>query len=175
MFLSMTLPKFLTMCYCVSRLKNIPPYRMIRGSDIRDMKGGIQKLSLMNKLVKNVEKGVRIVNLPHLMIHNWTSRSAFDTYNAVKHLFTFPSLKKRRRLEKIAWKTYYNILFARKGYLVGEQVPKNKLKEDISYQKAFFSCITIVVYIFILSLKQNITGLPAMVSVYPRPVFWVVS
>ena len=54
-------------------------------------------------------------------------------------------------------------------------MPKNKLKEDISYKKTFFSCITIVVYIFLLSLKQNITGLPAMVSVYPRPVFWVVS
>ena len=89
------------------------------------MKGGIQKLSMTKKLVKSIEKGVRIVNLPHLLVQNWTSRHDVDLYNAVKHLFAFPSLNKRRRLETIAWKTYYNILCARKGYLVGEQIPKN--------------------------------------------------
>ena len=67
---------------------------MIRGSDIRDMKGGIQKLSLMNKLVKNVEKGVRIVNLPHLLVQNWTSRHVLDLYNDVKHFFHFLLLTK---------------------------------------------------------------------------------
>ena len=56
---------------------------------MREMKGGIQKLSMMNKLVKNVEKGVLIVNLPHLLVQNWTSRHVLDLYNAVKHLFEF--------------------------------------------------------------------------------------
>ena len=92
---------------------------------MREMKGGIQKLSMMNKLVKNVEKGVRIVNLPHLLVQNWTSRHVLDLYNDVKYLFAFTSLNRRRRLEKISWNTYYNILCARKGYLVGEKVPKN--------------------------------------------------
>ena len=82
-------------------------------------------MSMMKKLVKNLEKGVRIVNLPRLLVQNLTSRHVLDLYNAVKHLFEFTSLNKRRHLEKIAWKTYYNILCARKGYLVGEQVPKN--------------------------------------------------
>ena len=56
---------------------------------MREMKGGIQKLSMMNKLVKNVEKGVLIVNLPHLLVQNWTLRHVLDLYNAVKHLFEF--------------------------------------------------------------------------------------
>ena len=119
-FPSMTLTNLLMMWYCGDRSKNIPPYRMIRGSDMREKKGVIQKLSMMKKLVKNSEQGVRIVNLPHLLVHNCTPRHVLDLYNAVKHLFVFPSLNKRRRLEKISWKTYYNILCARKGYLLGE-------------------------------------------------------
>ena len=124
-FPSMTLPNLLTMWYCGDRSKNIPPYWMIRGSDMREMKGGIQKLSTMKKLVKNVEKGVRIVNLPHLLVQNWTLIYFLDLYNAVKNLFASTSLNKRRRLKRISWKTYYNILCARKFYLVVEQVPKN--------------------------------------------------
>ena len=92
---------------------------------MREMKGEIQKSSKMNKLVKNVEKGVRIVNLPHLLVQNWTLRHALNLYNYVKHLFAFLSLNKRRRLETIAWTTYYNIVCARNGYLVVEQMPKN--------------------------------------------------
>ena len=57
-FPSMTLLRLLKMWYCGNRSKNIPPYQMIRGSDMRDMKGGIQKFSMMNKLVKHIEKGV---------------------------------------------------------------------------------------------------------------------
>ena len=98
---------------------------MIRGSDMREMKIWIQKLCMMKKEVNNLDKGVRIVNLPHLLFQNWTSRHVLDLYNAVKYLFAFTSLNKRMRLETISRKTYYNILCARKGYLVGEQVPKN--------------------------------------------------
>ena len=65
------------------------------------------------------------MNLPHLLVQNWTSRHVLDLYNAVKHLFEFTSIYKRRLLKTISWKTYYNILCARKGYLVGGQVPKN--------------------------------------------------
>ena len=65
------------------------------------------------------------MNLPHTLIQNWTTRHVLDLYNAVKYLFAFPYFNKRRRLNKISWNTYYNILCAREGYLVGEQVPKN--------------------------------------------------
>ena len=70
LFPSMTLPNLITICYSGNRSKNISPYRMIRGSDMREMKGGIQKLSTIEKLVKSVEKGVQIINLPHLLVKN---------------------------------------------------------------------------------------------------------
>ena len=70
LFPSITVPNLLTMWNHGDGSKNIPPYRMIRGSDMREMNGGIYKLSMMKKLVKNVEKGVRIVNLPHLLVQN---------------------------------------------------------------------------------------------------------
>ena len=93
-FPSMRLPNLLTIWYCGNRLNNIPSYRMIKGSDMIEMKGGIHKLSMMKKLVKNVDKGVRILNLPRLLIQNWTSRHFLDLYISVKNLFVFPSLKK---------------------------------------------------------------------------------
>ena len=92
---------------------------------MRDMKGGIQRLSMMKKLAKNVEKVVLIVNLPHLLVQDWTLIQVLHLYNTVKHLFAIPSLNKMRCLKTIAWKTYYNFLCARTVYLVGEQVPKN--------------------------------------------------
>ena len=92
---------------------------MIRGSDMIEMKGGIKKLIMMNKLVKNVEKGVKIVNLLHLLVQNWISRHDLDLYNYFKYLFVFPSLNKRIHFKTISWKTYYNMLCDRKGYLVG--------------------------------------------------------
>ena len=56
---------------------------------MREMKGGIQKLSMVKKLVKNVDKGVRIVNLPHLPVQNWSSRHVLDLYNVIKHFLNF--------------------------------------------------------------------------------------
>ena len=81
-FPSMTLPNLLTMWYYGDSSKNIPPYRMIRGSYMRDMKVGIHKLSMIKKFVKNVEKRVRILNLPRLLVQNWTSRHVLGLYNA---------------------------------------------------------------------------------------------
>ena len=54
---SKTILNLLTMWYCVDRSKNIPTYWMIRGSDMREMKGEIQKSSKMNKLVKKRREG----------------------------------------------------------------------------------------------------------------------
>ena len=65
------------------------------------------------------------MNVPHIIVQNWTSRHVLDLCNAVKHFFAFYSIKKSRCLKTIAWKTYDNVLCDRKGYLVGEQVPKN--------------------------------------------------
>ena len=94
MFMSMKLPNLPTVWYCDDRSNNISLYWIIIGSDIRERKGDIQKLSMMNKLVKNVEKGVRIVNLPHLLVQNWISRHVLDLYNSVKHFLYFLLLTK---------------------------------------------------------------------------------
>ena len=75
------------MWYCGDRLKNIPPYWMIIGSDMREMKGGIQKLSMMKKLVKILEKGVQIVKLPHPLVKHCTSIHVLDLYNDVKNIY----------------------------------------------------------------------------------------
>ena len=69
-FPSSTIPNLLTMWYCGDISKNIPSYWILRCSDMRETKGGIQKLSMMKKLAENVEKGVRIVNLPYLLVKN---------------------------------------------------------------------------------------------------------
>jgi len=100
---------------------------MIRANDLREMKGGSQTLLMVKKLVIHVESGIRMVHLTHLLVQNWTPRHVLDLYNAVKHLFSLPSLQrsKRRRLETISWKTYYNILSMRKGILIGEQATYN--------------------------------------------------
>ena len=124
-FASLTLHNLLTVGYCGDKQNNIPLYRMVIVSDMRDIKVGIHKLSMMKKLAKNTEMGVHILNLPHLLVQNWTSRHVLQLYGTVKNLFAFSSIKKRRCLKTIAWKTYYNILCDKKGYLVGEQSPKN--------------------------------------------------
>ena len=92
---------------------------------MREMMVKIHKLSMMKKLVKTMDEGVRIVNLYHLLVQNFTTINVFDLYNAVKNLFAFPSLNKRRHLKIIDWNNYYNILCARKVYLVGDIAPKN--------------------------------------------------
>ena len=67
---------------------------MIRVSDMVEMKGGIHKLSMMNNVLKNIDMGVQIMNLTHLLVQNWTSRHVLDLYNAGKHFLHFLLLKK---------------------------------------------------------------------------------
>ena len=78
----------------------------------------------MKKMMGHIERAAHIVNLPHLIKREWTEREAIDIYDAVKHMFMFPSLKKRR-YGTIVWKTYYNLLVKRKGVLLGEQQTNN--------------------------------------------------
>ena len=68
---------------------------------MKEMKVGIQELSMIKKLAENVDKGVRIVNLYHLLVQNLKQRHVLDLYNAVKQLFSFPSINKRTHLETI--------------------------------------------------------------------------
>ena len=79
------------------------------------------KLTNMKGLMRCVEKGARIVNLPHLVKRNMTERDAITLYNSVKHLFQFSAtLTKKRRYETMSWKSYYNMLCECKWRLYGE-------------------------------------------------------
>ena len=118
----MSFPNMLTMWYCGDISKNVPPYRLLKAVDVKEVKFGKQKLSNMRCLVRHVERGARIVNLAHLIVKKWEVRDVLDLYHAVRHLFEFPSLivGKRRQFEQLNWKTFYNILSKRKGRLYGE-------------------------------------------------------
>ena len=123
----------LSMWYCGDISKNIPPYRLLKGADVKHLKGGKQKLSNMKSLVKHVERAaVEIANLPDLVKQQWSPRDVLDLYYAVKHLFEFPSLidKRTQRFEQLNWKTFYNILSKRKGRLYGEQEQLTSYETD---------------------------------------------
>ena len=100
-FPSMTLTNLLTMWYLGNRSKNIPPYWMIRGSDMRKMKGGIQKFSMTKKLVNFLEKGLGIVNLPHLFVQNCTLIHVLYLYNDITFCFHFLLLKEGGASRKV--------------------------------------------------------------------------
>ena len=118
----MSFPNMLIMWYCGDISKNIPPYRLLKACDVKDVKGGKQKLSNMRCLIRHVERGARMVGMGHLIMKKWDTRGVIDLYRATKHLFAFPSLMdgKKRRYEQLGWKTFYNILAKRKGRLYGE-------------------------------------------------------
>ena len=118
---SMSFPNFIIMWYCGDRSKNVAPLRLLKTADIKELKGGATKLSMMRTLIRHVERAARMGNLNQLVVRNWRPENARALYDAVKHFFRFPLPKqKTRRFETLLWKTYYNALVKRKGRLVGE-------------------------------------------------------
>ena len=53
-FPSTTLPNMLPMWFCGDISKKLPPYRMLRRKDVKQVKGGNQNLSNIKTLVKHV-------------------------------------------------------------------------------------------------------------------------
>jgi hypothetical protein len=122
-FPSMTFPNMLTMWFCGDISKNISPYRILKAKDVKQVKGGKQKLSNMKSLVKQVMRAATIANRHDLIVRSWSPGKVLALYRGVKHFFAFPTLLqgKARRYETISWKTYFNMLMKRKGKLFGEQ------------------------------------------------------
>ena len=118
----MSFPNMLTMWYCGDISKNVPPYRLLKACDVRDVKGGKQKISNMRCLVRHVERGARLAGMGHLILKKWDTRGVLDLYHATRHFFAFPTLVngKQWRYEQLGWKTFYNILVKRKGRLYGK-------------------------------------------------------
>ena len=89
---------------------------------------------MMRKLILSIERGATLVNKPELVVSSFSERSALDLYDAVHHLFKFPSLKKRR-YDTITWKTYYNLLMKRKGKLFGEKEGDEEVQNETNNKK----------------------------------------
>ena len=96
-FPSLTLASLVTAWYCRNSSKGIPPYRVLKGCDVLDIKSGKQKLMHMKRVMDCVEKGARIVNLRHLVKRNMTERDAITLFNSVKHLFQLPGTHSKKR------------------------------------------------------------------------------
>ena len=119
-FPSMTLSGLIRMWYCGDVQKNIPPYKMLRPCDIQHIKYGPSKLSNMKSVMSQVKRATKLINKPHLIKFRMNSEDTMVLYQEIKHLFHFENMGKTRRIETIAWKTYYNIITKRKGKLLGE-------------------------------------------------------
>ena len=118
-FPSMPFPNLIQMWHCGDLAKNIPPYKMLRSADVKHLKHGSKKLSNMKTLMKHVDRAARLKDKSHLLKRSYTVEDTLVLYHEVKSCFAFKPIRKRRRLEQISWKTYYNIIIKRKGVLVG--------------------------------------------------------
>ena len=65
---SMTFTKMLEMWFCRDISKNIPPNRMMRGKNVKHVKGRKQNLSNMKYLVKKVIRSEGIANRHDLVV-----------------------------------------------------------------------------------------------------------
>jgi len=63
----MPLNNFITMWYCGDRESRIPPYRMLSYKDVKEIKGGKQKLCNMRKMVQCIEQAARLIGCSHLV------------------------------------------------------------------------------------------------------------
>ena len=119
----MTFANMLAMWFCWDISKNIPPYRVLTEKDVKHVKGGMQKLSNMKYLVKQVIRSAGIENRHDLVVQNWSPRKAIYLYLGVRHLFSFPCLSSdnRRCHETLSWKTCFNALSKQESKLFGDQ------------------------------------------------------
>ena len=91
-FPSMTLPNMLSMLLYGYISKIIPPYKILRCKDVKQVKGGKQNLSNIKTLVKHVMRAAVIANRNDLVVTCWSPRKVMDLYVGVRHFFAFPCL-----------------------------------------------------------------------------------
>ena len=113
----MTLTNMLSMWFCGDISKNIPPYRMLRCKDMKQLNGGKQKLSNMKTLVKHVLIAAVIANWNDLVVDYWYPRNVIDLYVGVIYFLDFPCIayEKRRRYDTMSLNTCFNVFMKRKG------------------------------------------------------------
>ena len=80
------------MWYCGDRPKKVPPYRMLRGVDLKNIKGGKLKLAMMRKLMEAVERAAKDFannrggNKSDLIVKNreWTKSDCINLYDVTQ-------------------------------------------------------------------------------------------
>jgi hypothetical protein len=121
-FPELTLATLVTAWHCGNSSAGIPPYKMLKTCDVREVKSGTVKLSCMRKLMAEVSRAAIHVGREQLLRKNMTEQDAIRLHNAVKHMFKMPAKGKRsRRHATLSWKSYYNMMLKRNWQLFGEQ------------------------------------------------------
>ena len=99
---------------------------MLQAIDVKQIIFGSHKLSKMRTLENHVERVKRVIIKAYLLKRNCRVEDTLVLYHEVKRLFAFaPLTRKRRRLEQMSWKAYYNLISKRKGVLVGFEEDEN--------------------------------------------------
>jgi len=69
---------------------NVPPYKSLRGIDVKEMKTGKQKVSMIKKIKNEMHnRGAQQLRFDHMMKKSMTTRDALDLYHATKHLIQY--------------------------------------------------------------------------------------
>ena len=79
--------------------------------DALKVKGGSQMLSMMRRLIKQVERAAKdIANRPDLVIsgRRWKRKDCMKLYKGVEHFFQVPGNKTKRRYKTLSWQAYYS-------------------------------------------------------------------
>ena len=90
---------------------------MLRCKDVKQVKGVKQKLPNMKTLVKHLMREAVIANRNGFVMTCWSPSKVMDLYVGVRNFFDFPFIayEKRRRYERMSWKTYFNVFIKIKG------------------------------------------------------------
>ena len=111
----------MTLWYCRDISRQIYPLKLLFKFDVKVVKGGWQKISIINLLMSIIKRASIIVNITLLLVNYCTPWKSIELYNTVNHLFVLPALNENRRYKSIVWKNYQNQTLKIKGVLVEEQ------------------------------------------------------
>ena len=124
---ALTLASFLVFYLIGNPNEGIPPFRIVKPIDLKrsnkDQKVNAKVLTDMRKMMGHVEKAGRGLDKWEDDATKWTPSLVTDLYEAVNWKFRIPPKRGTRRFEALTWKTYFNMVQARNGVLIGDEPP----------------------------------------------------
>ena len=98
-------PNLVVIWHCGDISNNVPSCRILVLYDVRKIKNGSQKLSMMRYLIMDVYKDAEIVNMMDLIVRYWNPPKTLDFYNSTNHIFMLPNIKTimKKIWETIVW------------------------------------------------------------------------